>query len=253
MPAKHTGGKMHSRAPPQVHIPSVHPSALSPQELPHPPQLLASVRVFLQVPLQHSSLPLQVRPQAPQWATELLVSLQEPSQHFWLPAQAGPLPHLHTPSTQLSPSAQAGSQGTSVVQVPATHVSSDEQVTPQPPQLLGSESVLMQAPPQHPRPLSQGGPPPHRHAMSMHVSPGPQAGEHSGISQAPPTQTSPASVSQGASQKPQWSVEVCRSAQVPPQQVSPVPQASAVPQRQEPAAQVLPSGAQMLLHAPQLS
>lgn len=81
---------------------------------------------------------------------------------------------------QLSPVLQEGEQGTSSVQVPDTHAWPEAQEIPHPPQLLGSESVLMQAPPQHPRPASHGSPAPHLHAPSTHVSPGPQAGEHSG-------------------------------------------------------------------------
>ena len=180
MPKKH-GQMKHAGPPPQVHAPDVQPSAVSPHALPQEPQWLTVTFVLMQVPLQQLSVDGQTRPQAPQFATSLPLTLVHvPSQQDWVAPQAAPVPHLHTPPTQLSPALHAGSQGTSSVHVPDTHVRSPSQTMPHPPQLFGSVSVLMHAPPQHPVPAPQGSPPPHLQAPSTQVSPAAHAGVHSG-------------------------------------------------------------------------
>jgi hypothetical protein len=82
----------HSAAPPQVHDPEVHPSAVSPHERPQLPQLSTLPEVLMHEPLQQLSEPPQVRPHAPQFATLPLVSAHAPLQQAWAPTQRGPLP-----------------------------------------------------------------------------------------------------------------------------------------------------------------
>jgi hypothetical protein len=72
----------------------VHVSPLA-QASPQPPQLLSSVCVSEQTPVQQVSPPAQALPQAPQWLVFELVSLQLPEQQIWDAVQRVPqLPQL---------------------------------------------------------------------------------------------------------------------------------------------------------------
>ncbi len=243
---------LHSVMPAQVQPPPVQPSDVSGLQVrPHEPQWLGVTSVLMHDPVQQLSDAPHARPHAPQLSTSRFVSRHSPPQHLWPVGHAAPSPHLHTPPTQDSPTLQAGVHGVSVVHVPETHAWPEGQTTPQPPQLFVSVAVLMHAPPQQPRPSSQGAPPPHLQSPSTHVSPVAQAGEQAGIMQTPDTHSSPASVSQATPQAPQCSLEVASVAHVPPQHVSPAPHAPTDPHRHVPDTHVSPEGEHTVPHVPQ--
>jgi len=110
----------HSLPLPHLHEPPLQLSAVPLHELPQLPQLLVSMVVLRQAPEQQDSEPLQVRPQAPQFT-------QDPEQQRDEPPHELPDPHLHTPISQVSPAAQVGLQGMSVVQLPARQTSAPTQ------------------------------------------------------------------------------------------------------------------------------
>lgn len=237
-----------------MHIPSVHPLALgASQALLQAPQWLGVLLVSMHVPLQQLSVEPQALPQEPQFRTSRCRSRHSPPQQDRPVGHAAPVPHMHVPPTQLSPGAQAGEQVLPVVHVPSTHLWSELQVTPHPPQLFGSVAVLMHAPPQHPSPSSQGSEAPQRHAPSTQLSPGAHAGVHTGLWHTPATHVSPASTSQETPQAPQCVVEVDRSAHVPPQQVSPAAHRAEPPHRHVPDVHLSPVGEQTFPQAPQCS
>jgi hypothetical protein len=103
---------------PHAHAPSRQVSAESPHAFPQRPQLATLVCVLMQVPLQQLSLPPHTRPQAPQWPTLVLTSTHSPPQQRWPAVQRPPAPQRHVPPMQVSPRPHAGSQGTSLVQLP---------------------------------------------------------------------------------------------------------------------------------------
>ena len=96
----------HSGPPLHVHEPASQPSAVAEsQRLPQVPQLLRSLVVSTQVPLQHCSRPPQVRPQAPQFAT-LSRLAHDPPQHARPAPQVAPAPQRQTPPMHVSPAGQ---------------------------------------------------------------------------------------------------------------------------------------------------
>ncbi|MCS6798142.1 MAG: hypothetical protein NZ898_06395 [Myxococcota bacterium] len=121
---------------------------------------------------------------------------------------------------------------------------------PQPPQLRGSDAVLMQAPPQQLAPLTHLPPAPQRQMPSdPHVSPDAHGGMHAVIMHVPPTHDCPDG---HARPQPPQSVElVARSTHRPEQQTCPPVQAGPLPHRQLPAAHALPEGAQLAPQRPQ--
>lgn len=210
---------VHGPEAPHPHEPLLQLSLVSPQVPPQLPQLSKLELVLMQEPEQQASEPPQVRPHAPQLPTSLEVLAQEPPQQARPKPQAAPVPQRQVPAEQVSPGAQVGSHGTSVVQVPARQASAAAQVLPQRPQLLVSVETSMQASPQHALPAAQPAPPPHSHIVvtALQVSPSEQAGSHGGMTQEPASQTSPAA--QARPQAPQLVASVMMSAQVSPQQI----------------------------------
>ncbi len=247
IPSKH-GGKRHSGPLPHMQLPAEQVSAPSPQLLPHRPQLLSSLETSRQIPEQHAELPEHVRPQAPQFATELFVSTQVPEQHAPEP-QLGPAPHWQTPPVQVSPIAQAGSHGMSVVQVPPRHTSVAEHALPQNPQLAESVSVLTQVIPQHDPPAAQA-PAPQRQVPSTQTSSSTQPGSQGGSVHSPSTQASP--TAHRLPHPPQASGFVMGSSMHIPSQHSATPvHAGPVPQRQAPPAHTFACGVHAVLQSPQ--
>ena len=118
-----------------------------PQAMPQPPQLLGSSEVGMQTPLQDDQPAPQVQAPATQvsppamlqpWPQlpQLLMSV------FWFDSQ----PSVWRWSQSSNPASQAAKK-----QAPAEHPAEpwgNEQIVPQPPQLLGSKEVLAQSPPQ---------------------------------------------------------------------------------------------------------
>jgi len=196
----------------------------------------------MQPPPQQLCPPEQVRPQAPQWSTSRVRSRQPSLQQAVPAAQADPDPHRHVPATQLSPTPQAGEQGTSEVQVPLMQVCPPVQRIPQPPQLAVSPCTSWQLPPQQAWPVRHGGPAAHPQLPSMQVSPSRHAGAHEGATHTPATHSSPGS--QAMPQAPQSIGERRRFAQRMPQQVSPSAHSGAEPHVQPPEKHWVPRGAQ---------
>ncbi len=189
------------------------------QALPQLPQLAGSRDVSTQVPVQHCDPAEHLLPQLPQLAGSEVTSTHRPPQQACPAVQLLPVPHRHVPATHISPRAQGGSHGTSVVQPPMTHTSPAEQALPQLPQLAGSEVTSTQRSPQQACPGSQEGPAPHWHVVPTQRSPARQGGMHGEGTQLPMSQISPAA--QALPQPPQWFRSVWKSAQVSPQQVCP--------------------------------
>jgi hypothetical protein len=131
---------------------------------------------------------------------------------------AAPVPHWQVPLTQLSPGPQAGSQGTSAVQVPLSHTKPPVQAFPQIPQWLPSDDVSTHAPSQQVAPSAHDADAPHLHSPSTQVSPSAHAGSHGAGTQLPSTHSSPAS--QRMPQPPQAMVSLSTSTQRPSQQIS---------------------------------
>lgn len=227
----------------------VHLSAPSPQSLPQPPQWSKFVVVFTQLPPQH--VEPQVKPHPPQCAAVVATSTQAPPQQRSVPVHDGPPPHPHTPAEQLSPGAQAGSQGTSLVHVPARQASPAPQTTPQPPQFIRSVWVAMQPPPQQLWDAPQAAPAPQRQVRvaTSQVSPALQAGSHGGTTQSPPSQICPAS--QARSHAPQFAAEVMVSAQPSVQHASPSRHFGPSLQRHCPDAHIVPVSPHIRPQAPQ--
>lgn len=124
----------HSGPPPQVHEPLVHPSAVSPHELPQPPQLFSSLSVLMQLPEQQSCEPEHTRPHAPQFAT-VSVRVQLPPQQLSPPPHAralAPVPQRHWSPMHVVPAGQLTVHGT--VHDPPTHERPAGHALPQRPQ-----------------------------------------------------------------------------------------------------------------------
>lgn len=204
-------------------------------------------------PEQHCSAPPQVRPHAPQWATLLLTSTQLPAQHWVAPEQLGPAPHRHTPAAQVSPVAHGGSHGTSVVHVPSRQASPAPQTFPQAPQFEVSAVVGMQLPPQQDSPSPHSGPAPHMQVLVVvsQVSPGSHAGSHGGMTQSPPSHTSPSA--QTRPQAPQFAASRLTSTQPSVQQISGALHWGPSAQRHCPDWHSVPRESQVRPQAPQLS
>jgi len=186
-------------------------SDAAPQLLSQRPQWSGLVWVFWQVPAQQDSLPPQDRPQLPQCEVEVVVSTQVPPQQV-RPAPQGPLaPHMHDPATQLSPAAQAGSQGMSVVHVPSMHTSAPTQALPQTPQFASSALTSMQLSSQHASPAPHAAPAPHMQVVvsASQVSPIAHGGSQGGATQLPSSHTVPSS--QARPQDPQFIESTSRS------------------------------------------
>lgn len=164
-------------APPHVHAPALQPSAVSPQALPHRPQLAGSALVLRHVPLQHSSEPAQVRPQAPQLAA-VSVRVQAPPQQVSDAPQAralGPVPHKHCAPLQVVPAGQLTVHATA--QEPAVHARPVGQTMPHMPQFAALVCVSTQAVPQHvEEPVHM--PAPQRQTPATQVDPFVHAGVH---------------------------------------------------------------------------
>jgi len=176
-----------------VQEPPLQPSAVPLHEWPQLPQLLLSIVVLRHAPVQHDSEPPQVRPQAPQFPTsEPLTLVHVPEQQRDEPPQDEPDPHLHTPKTQVSPVAQLGLQGTSVVQEPARQTSpTPVQAWPQLPQWVVLVARLAQVSEQQLAPAAQRPPEPHLQVevVVSQVSPVAHAGTHGDAAQVPPSHT----------------------------------------------------------------
>ena len=98
--------------------------------------------------------------------------MQAPPQQPVPAPQGSPPPHLHSPSTQVSPAAQAGVHSGSW-HTPETQVSpaSVSQATPQAPQCSVEVVSAAQVPPQQVSPAAQVSPVPHRHDPPAQVFP----------------------------------------------------------------------------------
>ncbi len=182
----------HALDDPHMQFPDVHRSVESPSHArPHAPQWSKLLVVLVQSVPQHASDAAQVRPHAPQCSTLFSTVTQLPPQQRCVPRHATPAPHRQTPATQLSPAAQAGSQGTSVVHVPAKQTSSPLQVTPHAPQFAESADVSRHAPSQQDCPVVHAAPAPHMQVrvVASQVSPSAHAGSQGGITHAPASHT----------------------------------------------------------------
>jgi hypothetical protein len=173
----------------------MHLSAESPQDRPHAPQLSSLFAVLTHAPAQQVS-PSQLFPHRPQLRLSVCVVLQLSSQHELPGPHDAPAPHWQTPAVQVSPTAQVGSQGTSVVQPPSRQTSAPLQTMPHSPQLFLSSWVSMHDTPQHDWPVAHPGPPPHMHtatglASASHTSSLVHAGSQGGVTQSPASQTCP--------------------------------------------------------------
>jgi hypothetical protein len=148
-----------------------------------------------------------------------------------------------------SPMPHAGSQGTSVVQVPLRQTWPPVQVVPQAPQFVALLPVSTHAPPQQARPPVHAGPVPHWHTLPAQVSPAPHAGSHGGATHAPSSQTCPGA--QCMPQPPHAIVSVRTFTQRPSQHRSLPVQASAAPHRHVPVMHTFARPSQFIPQPPQ--
>lgn len=205
-----------------MHAPAVQPSELEElHTVPHEPQLLTSLVVLMQVPLQHCWPAPQVTPQAPQLAA-VVIETQAPEQHAEPPVHLAPAPHMQVPPTHISPGLQVGEQ-VAATQRPAVQVWPAGHAIPQLPQLAALDWVSTHAPPQQARPIVHAGMVPQwQRASAPHISPAAHAGEQPPATHVPEEHVWPAA--HAFPHAPQLLVLVRASTQVVPQQVCPVGQ-----------------------------
>jgi hypothetical protein len=149
LPWQHVDGELHGLMGVQTPLAHVLPAG---HTLPHLPQLLASLVVFLQAPLQHVAPAAHLLPQAPQLLASVVVLVQTVpllAGHELGPTVGQPgrgaLPWQHVLGCR---------HGLMGVHTPLLHVLPPGQTVPHLPQLLASLVVFLQAPLQHVAPAA---------------------------------------------------------------------------------------------------